>query len=524
MRRLLRFTLLLLLLAPQIALALAQIPLTFTFGGSGGTISLMAAGRLSADRVWFVANAAAITDLPYSETPCPAFEGAQQVTCAIWGVIDVSAGTLLSLHGQRDFAASRAALVGDKLLIAGRPNTPNLPQSNESALPAPSTLAGYVVLASPMGEVEFSSYLPQQFFVFDIITVAGELILAGSAPCPECAVFVLDRGVRLLRLNAQLSALRYDRIVPGRWSATGHVIDSASTIHFAASGSDLPTSPQSPIADPPIPPVVDFERQWGGLVGVNPANGSLLYATYLKMGPPAGIVWDARRAGIWVLGETRFADFPVTADAVDTTFCKEGACAMPLCVITTGTRCSYPSEAGLLRVDANGQRIAYATFLGGPLSEKTRALYLLPDGRLNVLMFAEPVGSLPSGNEFGLRMLTEINPDTRVARPAPRSADARWTFNTYTVAHAPAVEFLYARRNTSSPSAAQPPVVHLTPVCDGANSFSRQCFSLVVLAGFGGGSIDEVQQIPGPRGVALIGLAAFMALIALMFRRNRRTP
>jgi len=512
--------LILLLLGTQNVRA-AIPPVTFTLGGTDGNVTVIAAGWMSAERIWFVASAGGSAGLPYTGTPCPAGTTSAPLVCAIWGVIDVRQGTLLSLHGQRDMGVSKAALIGDRLFITGQPRTQALPQSAGSALPPISGNGGYLLVTPPMGSPEFGSYLPADFQVFDIVQVDGDVILAGSAACPECASNnTLSKPARLLRLDAGLTALRYDLVLPGRWSATRHVIDDSGRIHFAAFGSELPTSPQSAMPSRPDSQLTGGELHWGGLVGVDADSGQFAYATYLHIRAPVGIAWDAARGGVWVLGDTRIADFPVTANATDTTFCEPGACVMPGCLIFTGFNCSYPREAALLRVQPDGQRFAHATFVGGPEEDTAMGLYLREDGLLNVLTLAEPIGSDMLGRDDGPRKLTEIDPDAGYEQPSDKQAQARWTYSTYSLAQHPSHGDLFARTGTTLPNRNQPRVVQLAAACESEFPSFRQCFSLLVVEHFGT-SLDEATQIPGPRAPLLMLLATLLALTGVAWRFRR---
>ena len=188
--------------------------MTFTLGGTSGNVTVLAAGWLNAEHVWFVAVASGAADLPYTGTPCAATGGSASVNCAIWGVIDVDQGVLLSLNGQRDMSVSKATLIGDRLFIAGSPQNQALPQSGGSALPPISASGGHLLVKPPVGSPEFGSYLPAEFRVFDIVQVGDDVILAGSAPCPESPIhYASSRPVRLLRLDTSLTARHVGRAV-----------------------------------------------------------------------------------------------------------------------------------------------------------------------------------------------------------------------------------------------------------------------------------------------------------------------
>jgi hypothetical protein len=494
----------------------AQRPVVFTFGGTTGTLILSAAGWLDGDRVWFAANAKGVNDLPYSAAACPDTGSPAAPDCALWGVIDVRQGVLLSLHAQRDLKVSDAALVDGRLLIAGSTTRTDLDQVPGSALPSNGPSGRYLLVAPPMGSAQSGSYLPAEFSVHAVVPIAGDLVIAGSAACNPCAPgTTASQRIRLIRVDGSLTSVRYDRVLPGRWSIREHVVDDSGRIHLAVSGNELPTSVDSAVAS--LPPPIWSESHNGGLVGVNAADGELAYATYLRVSHIPGIAWDAGRNGVWVLANTLDRNLPLTPDASDSTFCEAGACVDPQCVILTGMSCGYPRDAVLQRVDRDGRRIDHATFVGGPASDLAVALYLGDDARLSVLSIAGYIGSANfGGNDTGPRVFTVVDPEARVARTSSRTPEAVWTFTRYPLALDASRGDLYgnAREATSRPGL---PVIHLTPACDAPGPGVRTCFSIMWLEHLGSDP-DEAQQIPGPALPALLMLGLLLGLTGVIFR------
>jgi len=495
----------------------ARVPLRYTLGGTSGTITLRAGGWLDSERIWFVANAQGAENLPYSAAPCPAAGPGEPPRCALWGVIDVAQEALLSLHAQPDFVVSKVLQLDGRLYMAGMATRADLPQLAESALSSATPGNGYLLVAPAVSAAEFGSYLPAEFAIQALLGVDDDLVLAGSAPCNPCLPGTAVSGqIRLLRASNALTALRYDRVLPGHWSIHRGVIEHRQHLHFATIGDGLPTTAQAAL--PQLPARTLGEANSGGVLGVDANLGELIYATYLGVPVAVDIVWDAARDGVWLLSSTSNAQLPLTADAADTTFCEPGSCDRTNCVLLGGQVCHYPRELVLQRLDSHGQRIAYASFIGGPASDNARVLKLDLDGRLRALSAASRIGQSMAGLDAGPRELTVVDPEARSAWPSVRTPEAQWTADTFRLEQDPAFGDLFGSNVSSTPRPGLP-VVHLAEHCQNASSVYQRCFTITLLNHLGGDP-EPPRTIPGPGAVTLLLLSALVGTAA-WFRRAR---
>jgi len=509
------FQLAVLLLVAGAANAL-QAPATFTFGTAQGEVILSSAGWLDADRFWFVARVAGANDLPFTGSACAETTAINPPACTVWGVADARAGRLLSLSGQDGLAPSKAALVGDKLFIAGTASQPLPPLANSPIAQAGSPF--YLLKVSPTGAVESGSYLPSEFQTFDIFSFAGDVILAGRAACPTC---VGERPTRLLRLDISLVTLRYDRVLPGSLgSSFGHVVDDRGQIHLAVRGSHLPTTAASAFSM--IPTGNSFRSSHdGGIALINAESGELVYASYLNVVGYPKLEWDPVRKVVWVLGSTMDPAYPLTAGAVDTTFCEGSGCVVAGCILVTGSDCNYPQETVLLRLASDGGSLEYASYVGGAESDHARAVYADEDGGLTVLSVAGRIGFYMSGDGGGPRELTRVYPESRSLYPLQRPVEARWSASSYLATRDRDHGDLHIRLRTST-MAAGLPVAHLVPACDGlTNEGFRKCVSILWLPNLGDDPA-EPRLIPGPDGRALLVLAVLLVVAGTLWRSRQR--
>lgn len=108
---------------------------------------------------------------------------------------------------------------------------------------------------------------------------------------------------------------------------------------------------------------------------LNPSGSELLYSTFLGGSvDDFGLVINLDGAGnAYVAGHTTSLDFPVTADAFDTTYNDSGS----------------QGDAFVARLDSTGSELLYATYLGGGDGDSGSAIALDDAGNLTVAGFTD---------------------------------------------------------------------------------------------------------------------------------------
>jgi hypothetical protein len=481
-----------------------------------GTLWVTSAGWLDDGRIWFVTDVNDSQGLDYTGPACP-----PTASCIVWGIIDPAVDAIVSLGAQSGLSARQAERIGDRLFISARTTTGIVPQQ-PSALPQPLDGVRHLLVVDPAGGVQFGSALPFEFNLSRMFAVGDDVLLAGTAPCPECTAptYESTRRARLLRLDRELGVLRYDRVMPGRWEATAHVLDDAGRIHFGAFGRDLPTDPQSPLAWRPTTSTLDQEHS-GGVVAVEAATGELVHATYLHIGRPTRLAWDPGHDGVWVLAATRDTRFPLSVAAGDSLFCEPGSCVLEGCATLTGMSCRLPQEIALAQLSRDGRTIRHATYIGGPGSDTPHALYIANSGLLTVLGVQERLGSGFSNLEHGPRQLTVLRPETGFHRGPQDDAIASRTLFTVAYASDPRYGDLFARR-ISSMIPASTGIIHLHPTCATPATVTPPCFQLVWTPHFGGMG-PAAEPVPLTRSTIILLALALVLAAAIVVRSRPRS-
>jgi hypothetical protein len=153
----------------------------------------------------------------------------------------------------------------------------------------------------------------------------------------------------VVKLNATGSSLEYATFLGGRGSDNGYGItvdgSGAAYVTGYTSSSDFPTTPGA----------FDTSYSGGGdafVMKLNATGSALTYATFLGgsyVNIGSGIAVDGSGAA-YVMGWTESSAFPTTPGAFDTTY--------------NGSR-----DAFVVKLNATGSALAYATFLGGSGAE-----------------------------------------------------------------------------------------------------------------------------------------------------------
>lgn len=179
------------------------------------------------------------------------------------------------------------------------------------------------------------------------------------------------RDTFVAQLSADGTRLEYATYVggTGQESGTAIALDSQNNAYVTGwtNSDDLPTPT----------PVIDtiFDGPFDGFVyKLNDDGSDLLFNTYLggtDEDRGQDILVDGQ-GNIFVVGDTRAPDFPVTSGAMDTTF-GGGICFFTNC-----------ADAFAVRLNSAATAFDYATFIGGDSEDLAHAAFLHQDGGLFV--------------------------------------------------------------------------------------------------------------------------------------------
>ena len=167
----------------------------------------------------------------------------------------------------------------------------------------------------------------------------------------------------VVKLNAAGDALVYATLLGGGDEDGGYgiAVDAAGRAFVVGESKSV----KGPTGFPTTPGVLDDNCSADGFVAkLNQEGSALLYATCLGSSGEdyvKAIALDTTGSA-YVAGETRKADFPVTADAFQTNY---GG--------------GY-SDAFVAKLNATGTALVYATFLGGDGSERATGIAISADG------------------------------------------------------------------------------------------------------------------------------------------------
>ena len=174
----------------------------------------------------------------------------------------------------------------------------------------------------------------------------------------------------VVRLNATGSALDYATFLGGNNSESGAsiAVDESDRAYVTGNtkSEDFPTTPDA------------FDTSYNGnrfgdafIVRLNAAGNALDYATFLggstrDVGMSVAVDESGR---VYVIGFTKSADFPTTPGAFDTSYNNGG----------------YHGDAFVARLNAAGNTLDYATFLGGSEDDIGYSIAVDGSGRVYVV-------------------------------------------------------------------------------------------------------------------------------------------
>jgi Beta-propeller repeat len=162
------------------------------------------------------------------------------------------------------------------------------------------------------------------------------------------------------KLNAQGTALIYSTYLGGSGGGAQIVVNSAGNA-YVVGGTQSPTFPSTPGAFAtscktcgPGEDSAGHPLQVAFVTEFNTSGSALVYSTFLGGSDcdiPQGLALDSS-GNTYVTGYTYSNDFPVTADAFQTT-CKSGTCGGKL------------SDVFLTKLNSTGSSLLYSTYIGG---------------------------------------------------------------------------------------------------------------------------------------------------------------
>jgi uncharacterized protein (TIGR03437 family) len=189
----------------------------------------------------------------------------------------------------------------------------------------------------------------------------------GEPPRPDClySPYVDSGDAFVAKLNPTGSQLLFSTYLGGRYddAALAIAIDSFSNVYVAGAtlSPDLPVTPgvfQNTFHGTD-PQNEYFHYGDGFITKLNSTATALLYSTYLG-GIGDDIIWSVAVDGqgyAYVAGSTSSEDFPVTSQAVQSTY--GGYIALPFLVV------QLIGDGFVARINPTGTALAYSTYLGG---------------------------------------------------------------------------------------------------------------------------------------------------------------
>ena len=247
---------------------------------------------------------------------------------------------------------------------------------------------GFLMKLSPTGELLFSTLLggsDDDQIRSVALDAAGNIYVAGrtySQDFPQTGGAVLPGATSafVAKITPDGSAIQYAKILGGTGSSQLNSIavmpDGRTFVGGTTAARDLATTPGA-IQETSGKRIPDIFRPDGFVTNLD-ADGNVIYSTYLggsESDTISAIAVDG--AGFaYVAGSTQSSDFPVTLEALQTTL-----------------HFGYVDRYGIFydrgdvfaaKLDPEGRRLVYSTFLGGSRHDEARSATLDPQGNFYV--------------------------------------------------------------------------------------------------------------------------------------------
>lgn len=348
------------------------------------------------------------------------------------------------LTGSADDIINAIALGTDgSVYVAGRTSSSDFPITS-SALQSTLGANGQAFLAklSPNGQVQSATYFgggAQTSGSALAIDNTGGVYLTGTSSANGFPTTPgstgAGNGFFLAKFDAGLSKLLFATLAYG---GTVLTLDPQGNIYTAAAvpaevpGPDgvnapLETSPGAFQGSVVVRTcrgsgIVFFPCSYQFVEKLDPTATKLSYATFVTGShgaTPAGIAVDAA-GNVIVAGTTNSADYPVTAEALQTVYLAN-APAPPRLPSNRPFVDIPPSTGYITKLNATGTGLIWSTFFGGSVQDAVSGLIVDPNGYIYItgqansndlpgLSASTPDGCVPAVNQ-GLGFVTRLSPD-----------------------------------------------------------------------------------------------------------------
>jgi uncharacterized protein (TIGR03437 family) len=346
------------------------------------------------------------------------------------------------LAGSADDTAGAIALGTDgSVYVAGLTLSNDFPitlGASQSALGTVNASQAFVAKLSPNGQVQAATYFGGSARTSgSAIAIAntGEVYLTGTSSADGFPSTPGNtgsgNGFFLAKFDAKLSKLLFATLAYGGSVMT---LDPQGSIYIAGAatgkiGENVPlqTSPGAFQGSPQAKlcrggGIVFFACSYQFVQKLDPTATKLDYATFITGSfgaTPAGIAVDAA-GNVIVAGTTNSADYPVTAQALQTSYVANAA-APPILPSNRGSVNPPPSTGYITKLNATGTGLIWSTFFGGSVQDAISGVVVGPNGYVYItgqansndlpgLSASVPEGCRPTVNQ-GLGFVARLSPD-----------------------------------------------------------------------------------------------------------------
>jgi uncharacterized protein (TIGR03437 family) len=352
-----------------------------------------------------------------------------------------------ALAGSADDIATTIALGTEgSVYVAGLTLSTDFPVTSNALQSTLGTAKGQAFLAklSPNGQIQSATYFGGSAPAISsalALSGTGEVYLTGTSSIDGFPVTPgntgLGNGFYLAKFDAGIGKLLFATLAYG---GTVMTLDPQGNIYLAGaatgtSGKNAPLQ-TSPGAFQDSVQVKDCRG--GGIVflacsyqfveKLDPTATKLGYATFVtgsSGASPAGIAIDAG-GNVIVSGTTNSADYPVTAQALQTVYLAN-APAPPRLPPNRPEIDIPPSTGYITKLNATGTGLIWSTFFGGSVQDAVSALIVDPDGYIYItgqanskdlpgLSASTPAGCAPTVNQ-SLGFVARLSPDAMSMSP-----------------------------------------------------------------------------------------------------------
>jgi len=352
------------------------------------------------------------------------------------------------LAGSAGDRASAIALGTDgSVYVAGTTSSNDFPITSGALQPALRVASGgqaFLAKLSPSGQIQAATYFGGSARTSGsaiAIANSGEVCFTGTSSGDGFPATPGNtgsgNGFFLAKFDASLGNLLFATLAYGGSVMT---LDPQGNIYIA--GAAAPVGGNLPLQTTPgaFQSSVQVRTcRGGGIVFIDcdyqfvqkldPTATRLSYATFLagRFGAtPAGIAVDAAGNAI-VAGTTNSADYPVTAQALQSSYSANAAPPPDLIPLRPTTN-PPPATGYITKLNATGTGLIWSTFFGGSVQDAISSVVVDPNGYVYIagqansdnlpgLSASAPEGCKPTANQ-GLGFVARLSPDGTSLSPA----------------------------------------------------------------------------------------------------------